>query len=179
MKNSKVLYMILLGFILLIPKAVSAQKINRLKNKNSLPIYFPLDKNDFEKVSSPYGYRKHPISKKTKLHKGIDLVAKKGKPVYATATGIVQKVNHENGYGNRILIMHLAETKTLYGHLWITMVRKGEHVRRGQLIGFVGDTGRVTGPHLHYEIWVKNKKIDPVLVWKNMIKPIQEKIAIN
>lgn len=152
--------------------------LNRV-NSNNFPAYFPLEKNDFIKISSPYGYRKHPINKKNCMHRGIDLVAKKGKPVYATAAGIVYKAKYGKGYGNYVVINHLTGIKTLYGHLWVNMVKKGENVEQGQLIGFVGDTGNVTGPHLHYEVWFKNKKVNPIVVWKNLLKETQEKIAIN
>lgn len=135
-----------------------------------IPVYFPLHKNDFIRMSSPYGYREHPIHNKTILHQGVDLVAHKGKPVYATAAGTVETADFEKSYGNRVIIAHLKGVKTLYGHLWIKMVKPGQTVLKGQLIGFVGDTGQVTGPHLHYEVWIKGKKIDPMLLWKNFIK---------
>ncbi|WP_378188158.1 M23 family metallopeptidase [Aquimarina sp. W85] len=132
-----------------------------------VPIKFPLDTSDFEKISSVYGYRLHPIYNNVKMHHGIDLVAKKGKPVFATGSGIIEVSDYDTGYGNRILIAHGSKIKTLYAHLWIKMVTVGEKVHNGQLIGFVGDTGRVTGTHLHYEVWFKNKRINPMLIWKN------------
>ncbi len=149
------------------------------KKTPCLPSYFPLDREDFVRVSSKYGVRNHPILKKIKMHHGIDLVATKGKPVYAAADGTVGKSDFVKGYGNRILLAHGEEIKTLYGHLWVRMVQKGDTVKQGQIIGFVGDTGRVTGPHLHYEIWLKNKKVDPQLVWKNIVKREYQEIAIN
>ncbi|MCK8521189.1 M23 family metallopeptidase [Aquimarina sp. D1M17] len=149
------------------------------KNNSTLPIYFPLDKNDFIRVSSRYGYRLHPILKKNKKHQGIDLVAAKGKPVFAAASGTVEKADFVEGYGNRILLAHREDIKTLYGHLWIKMVTKGDTIQQGQIIGLVGDTGRVTGPHLHYEIWLKGKRVDPLMVWRSLIKKEDKEIAMN
>ncbi len=184
MKKSLFTYRVLFlgGLIFLASESVCAQKsvgAHNIEKNNNVPIYFPLDKNDFVKMSSAYGYRKHPIHKKKMLHKGIDLVAMKGKPVYATATGVVQKAGYKKDYGNYVLISHLGGIKTLYGHLWVRMIKKGDRVSQGQLIGFVGDTGLVTGPHLHYEIWLRNKKVDPLLVWKNLLKEERKEVAIN
>ncbi len=130
--------------------------------------YFPLSSNDFSRISSPYGYRKHPIHKKVMMHRGVDLAAAKGKPVYAAASGVVEIADYEKSYGNRVLIAHLKDLKTLYGHLWIKMVRPGDKVSKGQLIGFVGDTGLATGPHLHYEVWVRGERVDPMIIWKKI-----------
>ncbi|GAA4277193.1 M23 family metallopeptidase [Aquimarina mytili] len=181
MKNNKVaLKHTIVVFLIFIAECVCAQQQPIMeRNHNALPKYFPLKKNDFVRVSSGYGYRKHPIEMKSKMHFGIDLVATKGKPVYTTATGIVQKVSYEKGYGNHVVIAHFQEIKTLYGHLWVIVVRQGQKVKQGDLIGFVGDTGKVTGPHLHYEVWVKDKKVDPLLVWKNLLKMNTKKMAIN
>lgn len=140
-----------------------------------IPFYFPIHKNDLLRMSSPYGYRKHPIHNKVMLHHGIDLAADKGKPVYATAAGTIEIADYEKGYGNRIVITHLEGVKTLYGHLWIKMVDPGETVLKGQLIGFVGDTGKATGPHLHYEVWINDKRVDPMLIWEKFIKERQDK----
>jgi murein DD-endopeptidase MepM/ murein hydrolase activator NlpD len=159
---------------------VTAQPLSDMNgNHLNLPLQFPLISEDFIKVSSAFGYRMHPIFKKWLWHEGIDLVAQKGKPVYATAQGTIIKSAYENGYGNHIVIAHLGEVKTLYGHLWIRMVNKNEEVYKGQLIGYVGSSGEVTGPHLHYEIWFKNIKVDPMLVWKNQFALIQENNVVN
>ncbi len=136
----------------------------------NFPICFPLVKKDFKTISSPFGYRKHPILQKNKLHAGIDLVAPKGSAVLATANGVIQKSMYQKGYGNHIVIAHFSTLETLYAHLWITLVRKGDMVTQGQIIGFVGETGLATGPHLHYEIRMNNKKIDPMLIWKGIIR---------
>lgn len=183
MKNLWVLYcLFLIGVVLPAFEDACAQStmgINNPGRNAMMPVCFPLNKDDLVKVSSAYGYRKHPVHKKICMHEGIDLVAKKGKPIYATANGIVQSAGYEKGYGNRLVIMHLPGMKSLYAHLWITMVKKGEKVLQGQLIGLVGDTGLVTGPHLHYEIWLRNKKVDPVLVWKNLLKEEAKASAVD
>jgi murein DD-endopeptidase MepM/ murein hydrolase activator NlpD len=134
------------------------------------PIAFPLKATDFIKVSSDYGYRVHPIEDKWMLHEGIDLVAPKGRPIYATASGIATKVAYGDGYGNHIVISHWKDIKTLYGHLWFCLVQRGDSVQQGQLIGFVGETGRATAPHLHYELWFGNKKLSPLVLWRHYMK---------
>lgn len=178
MKKYKLTYCFCLLLLMLCVPTMAAQEVS-VKQYENIPVYFPLDKNDFVKVSSPYGYRNHPIFKKHRLHQGIDLVAIKGKPVYATASGTVIKSDFVEGYGNRILITHLEGLKTLYGHLLIKLVKKGEQIKQGQIIGLVGDTGNVTGPHLHFEIWLKNKRVDPVRVWKKLLKKEYQEIVMN
>ncbi len=149
------------------------------KSDRDILFQFPIRSKDFQKVSSPFGYRKHPILQEIRLHAGIDIVAPKGTAVLATATGVVKRSTFQEGYGNFIVITHPDSIKTLYAHLWINLVKEGDRVTQGQLIGFVGATGRVTGPHLHYEIHIKNKKIDPLLVWKNMLSAHRKKQNIE
>lgn len=134
------------------------------------PVAFPLGQEDFKGVSSKYGYRLHPISHKVKKHQGIDLVAELGKDVKATANGVVEKVDYDYGYGNRIIIRHSSTIKTLYAHLDEQLVEEGQVVKVGDVIGKVGGTGMVTGPHLHYEVLVKGKKINPMKFWRLMVE---------
>ena len=115
----------------------------------------------YQRVSSKFGYRTHPISHKKSFHAGIDLVAKKGTPVRATADGVVSFVGRKGGYGNFILLNHAYGFETAYGHLNSYKVKKGEYVYKGNIIGYVGTTGRSTGPHLHYEIRYLNKWLNP------------------
>ncbi len=138
-------------------------------SNTGLPVYFPLAKKDFVKMSSAYGDRYHPVQHKMKKHQGLDLVAKMGKPVYASAAGLVLKSDWDSGYGNRVILLHFNGVKTLYGHLSKSEVRRAQLVKAGEVIGFVGDTGQTTGPHLHYEIWVKSKKINPLAYWAKML----------
>ncbi len=134
------------------------------------PIYFPLPSKSFKRISSGYGMRKHPILKKNKFHFGLDLAARKGTPIYASAHGKVIKAAFSSTYGNYVVIDHHSGYKTLYAHMMVSKVKKNQRVKQGAVIGFVGSTGRSTGPHLHYEILKRNKKIDPFNYWVNMIK---------
>ena len=148
------------------------------KYESALPNYFPLNRKNFTRLSSTYGYRIHPLRKKIKKHKGIDLVAKKGSAVYASARGKVLESGFDKGYGNYVLLLHEGQTKTLYAHLLYYIVKKSEMVSKGQIIGAVGDSGMVTGPHLHYEIWIKGKSINPLLYWnRNRIKTNTVKVT--
>lgn len=117
------------------------------------------------RITDLYGKRKDPILKRTRHHNGIDIAAPRGTPVYAPAAGVVEiahnryRLNH--GYGRVVRINHGKGIKTLYGHLHKIFVKPGQKVKRWQVIGLVGTTGRSTGPHLHYEIYVNGKAIDP------------------
>ena len=150
-------------------EAQTPHKPSATSNIAHIPSTFPLVQKDFKALSSPYGYRKHPISKTIKLHKGVDLVAAKGTAVLTTASGIVQKSEYQKGYGNYILLSHLDTVQTLYAHLWMPLVKKGDTVQQGQIIGFVGATGQATAAHLHYEIRINNKTLDPMRLWKRKI----------
>lgn len=136
-------------------------KKNRLKNyykggKLGVPL------KSAYRLSSPFGYRTHPISGKKKLHAGMDMAAPKGTPVYAAESGVVTVAQSWSGYGNCIVINHGGGISTLYGHLMNggIYVKKGQTVKRGQKIGGVGSTGQSTGNHLHFE--VRNKDFEPV-----------------
>ena len=168
--NIRVIIPILLLVCSTLTYAQNTKKENVMDPLKSLPIHFPLAKEDFKNISSPFGFRRHPILQKNKLHAGIDLVAPKGAAVLASANGVVQKSVYQKGYGNHIVIAHYLTLETLYAHLWITLVKKGDTVTQGQLIGFVGDTGLATGPHLHYEIRMNNKKLDPIRFWKSFLR---------
>ncbi|MEM9001373.1 MAG: M23 family metallopeptidase [Bacteroidota bacterium] len=159
------------AMVVLAVQCVLAQptREDTLRYNDHLPNYFPLNRKNFVRVSSGYGYRLHPVHGKVKKHKGIDLVAKKGSAVHASASGSVKEVGFDKGYGNYVLLKHQGMTKTLYGHLLYFFVKKGDKVAKGQLIGAVGDSGWVTGPHLHYEIWIHNKRIDPMFFWNSTV----------
>ncbi|WP_340200116.1 M23 family metallopeptidase [Ascidiimonas sp. W6] len=161
-----ILYLFLMGFV-----TVSGQKDSTGIDQYSsdLPNYFPLHRDNFKRLSSNYGYRIHPIDGEIKKHRGIDLVAKKGSGVYASASGKVVERKYEAGYGNYLVVRHNGEIRTLYGHLLRAVVKEGDCIVKGQVIGYVGDSGRVTGPHLHYEIWVDEERINPFIFWNNTI----------
>ena len=119
---------------------------------------------DGARLSSSFGMRKHPISGFNKMHKGIDFAAPKGTPVYAGGNGVIEKAGVNGGYGKYIRIRHNNEYKTAYAHLsgFKKGINKGVRVNQGEIIGYVGSTGKSTGPHLHYEIIYQNKQINPL-----------------
>ncbi|HWK40688.1 MAG TPA: M23 family metallopeptidase [Croceibacterium sp.] len=112
-------------------------------------------------LTSNFGMRTHPVLGGRRGHNGVDLAQPTGTPVYATADGLVSKAERFSSYGNYIQIEHGGELQTRYAHLSGYAVTAGEQVRKGQLIGYVGSTGRSTGPHLHYEIRVAGEAVDP------------------
>jgi len=116
----------------------------------------------FKRISAKFGYRIHPITHRREFHKGIDLAADVGTPVYATADGIVEFAGRRTGYGKTIMIQHNYGFETLYAHLKKIKVRVGDFVKKGQLIGFSGNTGLSNGPHLHYEIRYLGRPLNPV-----------------
>jgi len=140
----------------------------RLKELGKNKVYYTGGKmavplKDSYTVSSKYGYRTHPISGQRKLHTGVDLAAKQGTPIYAAEAGVVIVAQWWSGYGNTVIIDHGGGVWTLYGHIQNNgiLVKKGDIVKRGQKIALVGSTGNSTGPHLHFEVRVDSKPVDP------------------
>ena len=127
-----------------------------------IPAIQPVSNKNLKQTASGYGYRIDPIYKTTKFHSGMDFSANIGTPVYATGDGRVVKVGWESGYGKLIKIDHGFGYMTWYAHLNDYNVRAGQKVVRGEVIGKVGNTGKSTGPHLHYEVHVKGKVVNPV-----------------
>lgn len=143
-------------------KKIKLENKRMLKQLISYPTISPIKAKDFIRVSSPYGWRLHPTEKETLFHEGIDIAAKPGTPIYSTAHGVVIEVRKSKyGYGNRIIIEHEFGFKTLYAHLNKFYVRMGQEIKKNQKIGTVGNTGRSTGPHLHYEVIENNTKHNP------------------
>ena len=116
---------------------------------------------DYVRISSPFGTRIHPITRKRHTHRGIDLAAPKMTPIYATADGKVTFSGRNGGYGNFVKINHLNGYKTAYAHMQKIAVKKGAEVHKGDLVGYVGSTGSSTGNHLHYEVYFNDKLVDP------------------
>ena len=115
------------------------------------------------KYLSGYGMRLHPIHKVRKMHAGIDFTAKRGTPIQATGDGTIERVeNRKSGYGKNVIINHGYGYKTLYAHMQKIDVKRGEKVKKGQVIGTVGSTGTSTAPHCHYEVIYKGKKVNPI-----------------
>lgn len=128
-----------------------------------IPAIFPLKETEIKYISSYFGYRPDPIYKIEKFHSGIDFSAQKGTEAYATGDGVVCDVEKGHwGYGNMVTIDHSYGYKTRYAHLQKAAVRRGQQVKRGQLIGFIGNTGKTTGVHLHYEVLKNNAPINPI-----------------
>jgi len=120
------------------------------------------DRNRF-RLSSPFGYRSDPISGQTRFHSGFDFAMKPGYPVYATGDGVVETVKYElGGYGNSIVIDHGFGYKTRYAHMKMIYVVEGMKLKRGECIGESGNTGKSTGPHLHYEVIYRDNQVNPV-----------------
>lgn len=136
------------------------------KNHNiiteNIPNGSPLDLNGLVRISDYFGSREDPITGKRRYHYGIDFSGYKGTDIYSTADGVVEKVSYSIGYGKHIVINHGNGIKTKYAHLNKYNVRKGQIVLKGECIGELGNTGRSTGPHLHYEVVINNVKIDPL-----------------
>ena len=129
----------------------------------AIPSIQPIRNKDLTRLASGYGYRIDPFTKKPRMHYGMDFTAPKGTPIYATGDGIVKRAdNRASGYGKHIRIDHGFGYVSLYAHLSKYEAKRGQKVKRGEVIGYVGNTGRSAGPHLHYEILKDGKKINPL-----------------
>ncbi len=137
----------------------STPVIKKMVLKN-LPVGYPVDS---KRVTSGFGYRIHPIYNEERFHHGIDIGGKMGLAVYATADAIVEFAGYTTGgYGNLVILSHNFGFQSMYGHLQSDLkVRKGDFVKKGEIIGYLGNSGLSTGPHLHYEIRYIKKFIDP------------------
>jgi len=150
--------------------------IDLAKNKSnmlaSIPAIQPVANKDLKRMASGYGYRIHPIYKTRKMHYGMDFSAKTGTEIYATGDGIVSKIKRsKRGYGNYVKINHGFGYETLYAHMSKYIVKRGQKVKRGEIIGYVGNSGISTAPHLHYEVRKDNKKINPMNFYYNDLSP--------
>ena len=157
---------------------------NLLKNKEQLlvstPAIQPVSNKDLTRVASGFGYRIDPIYKTVKLHAGLDFAAPQGTPIYATANGTVTVAgNTGNGYGNHVVINHGYGYETLYGHMVKVKAKAGQQIKRGEVIGYVGSTGKSTGPHCHYEVHKNGQKIDPVYFFYNDLSPEQYDLLLK
>lgn len=157
----------------------SYKEIERMiKNKEKLlastPAIQPLSNRNLNRLSSGFGYRIDPVYKTVKFHPGLDFSAPQGTPIYATAEGVVETSgNLGNGYGNHIVIQHGYSYSTLYGHMSRIKAKRGQRVKRGEVIGYVGSTGKSTGSHLHYEVFKGRKRLDPIYFFYNDLTPEQ------
>lgn len=157
----------------------SYAEINTLiQNKEKLlaatPAIQPVSNKDLNRIASGYGRRIDPVYKTIKMHAGLDFSAPQGTPIYATADGVVKVAGFSTGgYGNHVVINHGYGYETLYGHMVRVKSRAGERVKRGEIIGYVGSTGKSTGPHCHYEVHKNGQKLDPVYYFYTDLGPQQ------
>ncbi|HEV8504485.1 MAG TPA: M23 family metallopeptidase [Chitinophagaceae bacterium] len=173
-----------LGHYITAQKKSYSEIDNLLKNKEQLlrctPAIQPVSNKDLTRVASGFGYRIDPIYKTVKLHAGLDFAAPQGTPIYATANGTVTVAgNTGNGYGNHVVINHGYGYETLYGHMVKVKARAGQQIKRGEVIGYVGSTGKSTGPHCHYEVHKNGQKIDPVYFFYNDLSPEQYDLLLK
>jgi murein DD-endopeptidase MepM/ murein hydrolase activator NlpD len=155
-------------------KEIEGMIRNKEKLLASTPAIQPINNKDLNRLSSGFSYRIDPIYKTVKFHPGLDFSAPSGTPIYATAQGVVRTAgNLGNGYGNHVIINHGYQYTTLYGHMFRIKVRQGQSVKRGEVIGYVGNTGKSTGPHLHYEVMKGGKHLDPIYFFYNDLTPEQ------
>ncbi|TVQ28443.1 MAG: M23 family peptidase [Wenzhouxiangella sp.] len=127
---------------------------------DSIPSGFPVES---ERITSPFGMRRHPIQQRMAMHGGVDLRAPRGTPIHATADGVVEwaSKHHNSGLGNMVKLVHNYGFSTIYGHLDQIEVQVGTYIKRGQLLGYAGSSGAATAPHLHYEVRHLNRRLDP------------------
>lgn len=149
-----------------------------IKNKQQMlaciPAIQPISNKDLTRIASGFGYRVDPIYKTVKFHPGLDFAAPVGTPIYATGDGTVELAGMDgSGYGIHVIINHGYGYQTLYGHMVRVKVVKGQQVKRGEVIGWVGSTGKSTGPHCHYEVIHNGEKVDPVNFFYNDLSPQQ------
>jgi len=151
-------------------ETVYKKALEHRRSLSHVPAIQPIAHSDLIMISSNFGLRADPFHEQQEVHRGLDFVAATGKNVYATGDGIVTLVNESRiGYGNEIFIDHGFEFGSRYAHLSQILIRKNEKVKRGQLIGKVGESGRATGPHLHYEVLYKDKPVDPSFYFDNSL----------
>ncbi|MFV0471314.1 MAG: M23 family metallopeptidase [Paludibacteraceae bacterium] len=134
---------------------------NREKMLECLPAIQPVANKDLTRVASGYGYRIDPIYHTRRFHEGMDFTAPVGTDIYATANGRITGAGWRQGYGNCVEINHGYGYETLYAHMSVVKVRIGQNVKRGEIIGLVGNTGKSTGPHLHYEVHYNGQIMNP------------------
>ncbi len=154
------------------------QIANFVKNKEKLiaaiPSIQPVSNKNLKRIASGFGYRIDPIYKDRRLHAGLDFTAAFGTPIYATADGVVRDAGfNTGGYGNRVLINHGFGYETTYSHMYKIKARVGERVKRGEVIGYIGNSGKSTGPHLHYEVHRNGVAVDPIYYFYNDLTPAQ------
>ncbi len=151
-------------------------KMAKAKDKllTAIPAIQPVKNEDLKHMASGFGYRTDPFTKARKMHEGMDFTAPQGSPIYATGDGVVKNADATaSGYGNHIVIEHGYGYETLYGHLSRYNCRAGQKVKRGDIIGFVGSTGRSEAPHLHYEVHKDGAVVNPINFYYGNISAVE------
>ena len=139
---------------------------------SAIPAIQPVRNENLRKIASGFGWRNDPFTKVKKFHYGMDFTAPRGTPIYATGDGRIERAdNSATGYGNHIRVNHGYGYTSLYAHLYKYNVRVGQRVKRGDVIGFVGSTGRSEAPHLHYEIYKDGERINPINFYYGNLSP--------
>jgi murein DD-endopeptidase MepM/ murein hydrolase activator NlpD len=151
---------------------------NMVRNKEKLlaaiPAIQPVSNKNLNRIASGFGYRIDPVYKERRAHMGLDFTAAQGTPIYATADGTVSDAGfNTGGFGNRVIIRHGYGYETWYGHMYRIKARVGERVKRGEVIGYIGNTGKSTGPHCHYEVHRNGIPVDPIYYFYNDLTPAQ------
>jgi murein DD-endopeptidase MepM/ murein hydrolase activator NlpD len=154
------------------------------KNKEellaALPAIQPIQNDDLKRTASGFGMRMHPIYKIRKMHQGMDFSAPVGTPVFATGDAVVQKVSRSRrGYGHHIILDHGFNYETLYAHLSKINVYRGQKIKRGEIIGYVGNTGTSTAPHLHYEVLKNGRHLNPIYFYFNDLSGSDYEAMLN
>lgn len=153
---------------------------NKEKMLAGIPAIQPVNNKELKRLSSFYGYRIDPIYKIKKFHAGVDFSAPQGTPIYASGAGTVVKTRRSRrGYGNTVTIDHGYGYRTFYAHNKDIKVKKGDKVVRGQIIATVGNTGKSTAPHLHYEVRKNNRTINPIYYFFNDLSPNEFETLLN
>lgn len=151
---------------------VTAMALEYEDRLESIPAIQPIRNDDLNRMAGGWGYRIHPIYKVRKFHYGMDFSAPEGTEIFATGDGVVVKVKRlYNGYGRHVVVRHGFGYETLYAHMSKSLVRKGDRVKRGQVIGLVGSTGTSTSAHLHYEVHKDGVKVNPAHYYFNDLTP--------
>jgi murein DD-endopeptidase MepM/ murein hydrolase activator NlpD len=151
-------------------------KLAKAKDKllAAIPAIQPVRNENLKSMVSGFGYRTDPFTKARKMHEGMDFTSKTGTPIYATGDGVVAKAdNTVSGYGNHIVIRHGFGYETLYAHLSRYKCKAGQRIKRGDIIGYVGSTGRSEGPHLHYEVHKNGKVVNPLNFYYGNISAVE------
>jgi murein DD-endopeptidase MepM/ murein hydrolase activator NlpD len=147
---------------------------NKEKFLASIPAIQPISNKNLTRIASGFGYRIDPIYKDRRAHLGMDFTAPHGTPIYATADGVVTDAGfNTGGFGNRVVINHGNSYETLYGHMYRIKARVGQRVKRGEVIGYVGNTGKSSGPHCHYEVHRYGNPVNPIYYFYNDLTPAQ------